>query len=414
MAKILDRRKQNSSKGEINRKRFLDRYKKFTKNTVDEAVKKYKLKDIKNHRKVKVPGGDVNEPTFSHDSDSGETTATTPGNKKFNKGDRIPKPSGGSGQGGQASDNGSGIDEFGFTLTKEEFVDILFENMSLPNYIKESFIKNRKFRRVPAGYTTDGTPAKLSLKKTFERSLARRFSAKGAIKKRIEDAPTEEEKERLKKKRVPFIDDEDLRYRMETKEPFPSKQAVMFCIMDVSGSMGEVEKFLSKQFYLLLYLFLEREYDDIDIVFIRYTHEAKEVDEDEFFYGKETGGTVTSSGYEVMLEVLEERYDLSAWNVYVAHTSDGDNFDYDNTKLLEILEKEVIPVVQYLVYVEIAEASYVDASFWGNELLSARLSKYFKGLTEKYEHVNVGYVTKSSDIYPVFRELFEGAPDEEK
>lgn len=159
------------------------------------------------------------------------------------------------------------------------------------------------------------------------------------------------EEERLRKEiaelrakidRVPFIDTFDLRYKNYEKRPEPSSQAVMFCLMDVSGSMDQATKDMAKRFYILLYLFLSRTYKNVEVVYIRHHTQAKEVDEHEFFYSQETGGTIVSSALKLMDEVVKERYDPAQWNIYAAQASDGDNWADDSPLCHEILAKKIL------------------------------------------------------------------------
>ena len=130
----------------------------------------------------------------------------------------------------------------------------------------------------------------------------------------------------------------------------------MFCLMDVSASMGEREKDLAKRFFILLHLFLKRKYDRVDIVFIRHTHEASEVDEQEFFYGKESGGTIVSSALKEMIEIREKRYPVADWNIYCAQASDGDNSGNDTDGCVELLDaRPFCRSTQYFAYIEIAD-----------------------------------------------------------
>ena len=108
----------------------------------------------------------------------------------------------------------------------------------------------------------------------------------------------------------------------------------MFCLMDVSGSMDEERKDIAKRFFILLYLFLTRNYERIEVVFIRHHTIAKEVDEDEFFHSRESGGTVVSSALKLMQEIIRERYPLTEWNIYAAQASDGDNWDDDSSSAI--------------------------------------------------------------------------------
>lgn len=175
------------------------------------------------------------------------------------------------------------------------------------------------------------------------------------------------EEERLRKEiaelrakidRVPFIDTFDLRYKNYEKRPEPSSQAVMFCLMDVSGSMDQATKDMAKRFYILLYLFLSRTYKNVEVVYIRHHTQAKEVDEHEFFYSQETGGTIVSSALKLMDEVVKERYDPAQWNIYAAQASDGDNWADDSPLCHEILAKKILPVVRYYSYIEITRRAH--------------------------------------------------------
>ena len=147
---------------------------------------------------------------------------------------------------------------------------------------------------------------------------------------------------------IPYIDPLDVRYRRFEAQPKPVAQAVMFCLMDVSGSMTEHMKDLAKRFYVLLYIFLKRRYKNVDVVFVRHTHQAQEVDEDTFFNSPETGGTVVSTALEVMQGVVAERYSPDSWNIYAAQASDGDNTASDNDKTAALLVDTILPVCQVL------------------------------------------------------------------
>lgn len=157
----------------------------------------------------------------------------------------------------------------------------------------------------------------------------------------FEETRLKEEIAELRKKieSVPFIDTFDLRYKNYEKRPIPSSQAVMFCLMDVSGSMDQATKDIAKRFYVLLYLFLNRTYENVDVVFIRHHTQAKEVDEHEFFYSQETGGTIVSSALKLMDEIVAERYPSNEWNIYAAQASDGDNWADDSRAVKNCLEQ---------------------------------------------------------------------------
>ena len=195
-------------------------------------------------------------------------------------------------------------------------------------------------------------------------------------------------------RRVPFLDTMDLRYRLHIKQPIPTSQAVMFCLMDVSGSMDQRIKDLAKRFYFLLYTFLKRSYDHTEVVFIRHHTVAKEVDEEEFFYSRETGGTVVSSALELMDEVIRKRYPLDDWNIYGAQASDGDNWPDDSPKCRQLLASKLLPASQYFAYIEIARR---PQSLW-HEYESVR--------AEHGDTFALARIQDAADIFPVFRDLF--------
>ncbi len=197
-------------------------------------------------------------------------------------------------------------------------------------------------------------------------------------------------------KRVPFLDTYDLRYNLHLKQPVPTSKAVMFCLMDVSGSMDQHIKELAKRFYLLLYLFLKRNYERTEIVFIRHHTVAKEVDEQEFFYSRETGGTVVSSALKLMAEIIAERYSPNEWNIYGAQASDGDNWNDDSPLCVDVLKKGILPHVQYFSYVEITRRD--PQALW-NEY-----QKLADAMPDRFAQRRIADV---ADIYPVFRDLFQ-------
>ncbi|MGO2569064.1 MAG: YeaH/YhbH family protein, partial [Serratia proteamaculans] len=199
---------------------------------------------------------------------------------------------------------------------------------------------------------------------------------------------------RKKIESVPFIDTFDLRYKNYERRPEPSSQAVMFCLMDVSGSMDQATKDMAKRFYILLYLFLSRTYKNVDVVYIRHHTQAKEVDEQEFFYSQETGGTIVSSALKLMNEVVEERYDPAQWNIYAAQASDGDNWADDSPLCHELLAKKLLPMVRYYSYIEITRRAH--QTLW----------REYEDLQAKFENFAMQHIREPDDIYPVFRELF--------
>jgi uncharacterized sporulation protein YeaH/YhbH (DUF444 family) len=178
----------------------------------------------------------------------------------------------------------------------------------------------------------------------------------------------------------------------------------MFCLMDVSGSMTEHMKDLAKRFYILLYIFLKRRYKNVEVVFIRHTHEASEVDEDTFFNSPETGGTVVSTALEEMAKVVAERYDPDAWNIYAAQASDGDNTASDNERTAGLLTNGILPICQYYAYLEVGrDAEHFPPGFIRRD---SDLWQTYTSLIKNGAPMAMRKVGHRRDIYPVFRELF--------
>lgn len=380
---IIDRRKNGSGKSAPNRKKFIDRYKRQIKKSVEKAGVKRSIKDT-DSVDVEIDKDTTREPDYHFDPQAGKRTRVYSGNDQFQKGDMIPKPDGAGGGGSNASNSGEGEDPFTFQLTKEEFYDIYFDGMELPNFIKESLVGSNKFRLKQAGYTRTGSPAKLNAKKTIELAIARRIASKAQG-----------------KEKPAYLDDVDVRYDNIIKKPYPITKALMFCVMDVSGSMYEDDKARAKKFFLLLYLFLTKCYDTVEVRFIRYTDEAAEVDEEEFFYSTVTGGTLTSSALKLMNKIINEEVELSTTNVYVSQASDGDNWAQDNSATIDTL-KLILPNIQYMAYIQTQYPSLRKALHGASDLFSLyHLIKNPK--------LNCKVVQKDSDVYPVLRELFEKA-----
>lgn len=417
MTYFIDRRLNGKNKSAVNRQRFLRRYKSQIKQSIAEAINKRSVTDVDSGESVSIPNADINEPMF-HQGRGGLRHRVHPGNDHFVQNDRIERPQGGGGGGsgqGEASQDGEGEDEFSFQISKDEYLDLLFEDLALPNLRKNQHKQLTEFKTHRSGYTSNGVPANISVVRSLQNSLARR-TAMTAGKKRelreLESTLTEVEhsepaqllkEERLRKEiaelrakiaKTPFIDTFDLRYRNYERRPEPSSQAVMFCLMDVSGSMDQATKDMAKRFYILLYLFLSRTYKNVDVVYIRHHTQAKEVDEQEFFYSQETGGTIVSSALKLMDEVIQERYDPAQWNIYAAQASDGDNWADDSPLCHQLLAQKILPMVRYYSYIEITRRAH--QTLW----------REYEVLQEKFDNFAMQHIREQEDIYPVFRELF--------
>ena len=412
MTFFIDRRENPKNKSAVNRQRFLRRYRSQIRDAVKKKLGERSITDTEQGEKVSIPARDTDEPFFHHGR-GGRHTHVLPGNRDFIPGDKLQRPKGGAGGGGgEASDQGEGVDEFIFELTRDEFLDFLFQDMALPNLSKRQLIGSDEVKRVRAGFSADGAPGNISITRSMRSAIARRV-ALGAGKRRelreleaqykmFSDPDSPEAKvlllriDELRQQlgRIPFLDDIDIRYHRQRDEPIPTSKAVMFCLMDVSGSMDQATKDLAKRFFILLYLFLERHYKKTEVVFIRHHTRADEVDEEEFFYSRETGGTVVSSALELMADIIKERYPVSEWNIYGSQASDGDNWPNDAERCTSQLSA-ILPWVQYYAYIEICEQS--PKPLW----------KTYQPIRDVYPDIlAMQTIQGPEDIYPVFRELF--------
>jgi uncharacterized protein len=419
MSQIIDRRLNGKNKSTLNRTRFMHRYKAQIRRAVAEAIGKRSVTEIDRGGKINIPARDITEPVFSH-GPGGRRIIVHPGNREFVPGDRIARPpQGQGGRGRQASNTGEGEDEFGFEISREEFLDLFFEDLQLPNLIKKQLTTVLEHTKVRAGYSTTGTPADLHILKSLKGAIGRRIAVRNPYLTRLYSAEEEladllaegdethprvnelrEEIHWLKHKilSIPFLDTFDLKYKSRVSVPKPTTQAVMFCLMDVSGSMDQAKKDMAKRFFMLLYLFLTRTYERIQVVFVRHHTIAAEVNEEEFFYARETGGTVVSSALKLMRDIITERYPTAAWNIYAAQASDGENWDDDSPICRDLLIHAIMPCVQYYAYIEISEHE------------EQRLWQQYMRVKETHRNFAMQRISGPEDIFPVFRELFQRQP----
>ncbi len=424
---IIDRRLNPGGKSFANRQRFLRRARAQVRRAVREASSSRSIKDAGKGGEISIPAGGVHEPHLRRANEGGVRDYLLPGNKKYIEGDTIPRPEQGGGKGSRASDSGEGEDEFRFALSDEEYLDLYLEDLELPDMAKRQIAGVQSVQWRQAGYATSGPPSRISVPRTLKHSMSRRIALKRpkpeeiqALRDEIEKLEREggqydalvklraELEHRLTRtQRIPYIDPVDVRYRRLESTPKPIAKAVMFCLMDVSGSMNEHMKDLAKRFYSLLYLFLNRRYEHVDVVFIRHTHEAQEVDEQTFFYSRETGGTVVSTALFKMQEIVRERYPVDQWNIYAAQASDGDNTSSDNAVVLAQLKDVILPICQYYAYVEVGMDEDDDHPGAGEP--STNLWRAYRRVGDD-EPFAMRKVKHRRDIYPVFRELFARQP----
>mgnify|MGYP001159215493 CR=1 FL=1 len=417
---IIDRRLNPKGKSLANRQRFLRRARRYVREAVRKASAERRIADIGDGERISIPADGLSEPMFRPDESVGRRDIVLPGNKKFVEGDRIRRPGGGGGRGSRASPDGEGEDSFHFVLSRDEFLDIFLDDLELPDLAKKTITKSDNVLPARAGYSVSGSPSNLNLVRTMRNSLSRRIAlnrprpedirllrdeiaeleASENDPVRLDFLRRELERQLRRTRVIPFIDPVDVRFNRFEMVPKPATQAVMFCLMDVSGSMTEHMKDLAKRFFMLLYLFIARRYRDVDIVFIRHTHHAQEVDEETFFHSTESGGTVVSTALEEMKRVVASRYPTDDWNIYAAQASDGDNIVSDNPRLLRLLENDILPLCQYFAYLEVGEETDIGHPRETNLWLT------YEKVADPGRRFAMRRVRNRGDIFPVFRNLF--------
>ncbi|NLF54240.1 MAG: YeaH/YhbH family protein [Thauera phenolivorans] len=423
MMRIIDRRFDSRNKSAVNRQRFMRRFRQQIRKAVAEAIQGRSIRDLDAGEQVSIPTKDLSEPSFQHGR-GGVWEQVFSGNDQFATGDRVARPLGGGGGGagkGKASQDGEHEDDFVFQLSRDEFLELFFDDLELPRLVRTQLATITDFKTRRAGFTSSGTPANINIVRSMRGALSRRLALGAPSQARLRelqreldelgDQEAEEgedgrkartirlEMERLRARieQIPFIDSFDLRYNNRVREPRPTTQAVMFCVMDVSGSMDEERKATAKRFFMLLHLFLTRSYEHIELVFIRHHTVAKETDEDEFFHSRESGGTVVSSALVLMRDIIRERYASGQWNIYGAQASDGDNWDNDSPVCRKLLGDEILPWCQYFAYIEITSSE--PQNLW----------REYQKLAGEHDNFAMQRILTPGDIYPVFRELFRKA-----
>jgi len=336
---------------------------------------------------VKVPIRGIKEYRFVYGQNQPRVAQ---GNGESEQGQKVGKAEGsGNPEDGQAG-NMPGEDYYETDVSLEELVEIMFEDLELPD------LESRPLRAIEAEYTHKrsgtkrvGIRAHLDKKKTAKSRIKRRFVKQKVENARSQGALAEDEEEETQ--RFPF-NQKDFRYHRHKPDIRYESNAVVLCIMDTSGSMNVMKKYLARCFFFLLYQFVRLKYRQTELVFIAHDTVAKEVNEDDFFHKGESGGTMISSGYQKALDIIQDRFDPSLWNVYAFHCSDGDNFQEDIPKTMELAGK-LCENCNLFGYGEIKPTGSIA---WGTPML------------EKYDDFKASNfaticITSKADVWPKFK-----------
>ncbi len=379
-------------------------------------------------KKIKIPIKGIKEYQFIYGKNK---PGIGVGDGSEKRGDKFSGEAGNNSGKGKAG-NQEGEEIYETEITIEEVVKYLFDDLNLPDIDKKqlSQLEEKSYRKL--GYQNKGIPPKLAKKRSVVEKIKRKQSYRRALGEQTQAELDSKQAEhvlgqtsidsnkadiefnegevcsnvnitgvRTQNGRFPFIED-DLRYHRIKEENKRDYNAVVLCIMDVSGSMDQTKKYLARSFYFLLYQFLQLKYANVEVVFIAHTTVAKEVNEKEFFHRGESGGTYISSGYDKALEIISERYSPANWNVYAFHCSDGDNWSEDNNKAIESAKK-LCGVCNLFGYGEIVPGYYSIGSTIKTELLNKIESKNFAAIN----------INKKEDVLPALKKLLDKVSDKD-
>jgi len=331
---------------------------------------------------IKVPIRGVKEYRFIY----GENTpGVGQGDGNSQPGQVLGRTQGeGRGQGQDKAGDQPGVDYYETDVTLEELIEIMFEDLELPDMerkILRQVMSERLSKR--KGYRRAGIRVRLDKKRTAVSRIRRRL----AVERRDRVAGEERDEDR----RFPFHKD-DMIYRHTVEDVRPESNAVVVCIMDTSGSMDTMKKYLARSFFFLLYQFVRTKYQNVEIVFIAHHTEGREVTEEEFFYKGESGGTFISSGYNKAIDIIQERYHPALWNVYAFHCSDGDNFESDNPATLKAA-KQICEMCNLFGYGEIKPL--------GSRYYESSMLNIFRRL--EVDNFQTVLIERKEDIWPSFK-----------
>lgn len=370
---------QRSDRSARDRLRHRQKIKDTIRHNISDIISEESIIGRDKDKIIKIPIKSIKEYRFIYGENS-PGVSQGDGNQK--PGDVVGQSSEEGQQGDGKGGNQPGTDAFETEVTLEELINIMFDDLELPDLEKRSLKQVvTEYARKRKGIRHAGIRPRLDKKSSAKNRVKRKLAAQRSRPQVAED----------EEKRFPFHDD-DLRYFHIAPTVKETSNAVIFCIMDTSGSMGTTKKYLARSFYFLLYQFVRQKYQNVEVVFIAHHTEAKEVSEEDFFHKVESGGTYISSGYHKALEIMEQRYHPSLWNIYAFHCSDGDNFYSDNDRAVDAA-KQLCSVCNLFGYGEIKPSGTAYYSGSMLDVFSAIDSpNFFTAVIEKKE-----------DLWPAFK-----------
>jgi len=384
---IFKEHKTSADRSANDRSRHKDKIKHAIRDGISDIISDESIIGQDGKKRIKIPVKGIKEYRFVYGNNkNNKKTGSAPG-KSIKKGQKIGQTDKKNSAKGNKPGNESGEEFYEVEITLEELSHYLFDSLKLPDLIKKQFkeISTEKFKR--KGYRAKGIRPRLSKKETLKNKLRRK-----KIIERNPDSILEESDS------FPFHE-KDLKYKHIAKKKVKNTAAVIFFVMDTSGSMSQNKKFIARSFFFLLYHFLRHKYESIEIVFISHDVEAREVTEDDFFKKGSSGGTLMSSGLSKCIEIIEKRHHPDTWNIYTFHCSDGDNWIQDNEKAIT-LSLKMKELCQMYSYIQIVPES--EQAFWTN---GGMASVYLPIAGENFKIV---HLESSNDIWSEFKRIFGG------
>jgi uncharacterized sporulation protein YeaH/YhbH (DUF444 family) len=445
---FVDRRKTARGKSLGNRSKLLDRIKESIRQSKPEDIDAGGVKAATGGaagaktftNPVKIARNALHEPTYHYDPNSGERDIVLVGNDTWERGDEFPVSSEGGGKGGKGKGKGEGNgpgedgeDDFIINISRDEFYNVFFEDCELPDLQETSEKELPEAVMKPAGYQREGSAAQLSVVRSYRNSIGRRHALTADSRSELEELEEElallDERlagnpldsaantrwvvvaariEELKAKiaATPFFERLDLRYRKSERVQVKSADAVLFMLMDISGSMDEDKKRAARKFFSLQYAFIAKKYPNTDLVFIPHTDSAEEVDEEEFFTTRKSGGTVVSPAFALAHQIIKARYDTNQTNIYLSYAGDGDNWDSDNPEVIsELEEKGLLGKLRHAVYVQVGHTAGGGFSYG----TSVSLWNIMQSIAKGNPKLHTVKIADDSAVFSAFRSIYSKA-----
>jgi uncharacterized sporulation protein YeaH/YhbH (DUF444 family) len=436
---FVDRRSTGRGKSLNNRQKLLDRIKESIRGAKPDDIGAQGVtggtstgKSLVNP--VSIARHALHEPTFHYAPHTGKRDIVLPGNDKWLRGDEFPVDDGsgdGQGDGPGAGPGEDGEDDFIINISRNEFFDVFFEDCELPDLQETAEKELPEAVWKPAGFQKEGNAAQLSVIRSYRNSIGRRRAL--TVDSRTELEQLEDELKvvdaelavnpinasanarykaivaridelRTKMGVVPLFEKVDLRYRKSEKIQVKSADAVLLMMMDISGSMDEDKKTIARKFFSLQYAFIKRRYPNTDLVFIAHTDSPEEMTEEEFFTTRKSGGTIVSTALALANSILGGRYDSDQTNIYLSYASDGDNWEVDNSKVLDELEsKGLLAKLRHAVYAQVGQSF---ASSYTYATSSSTLWNVMSSVAKGNPKLHAIKIDDQEAVFPKFKEIY--------